>query len=244
MNAHDKVIMNNLMSQLHAIICEGCYKIEVSGDGVARQPRWRAFEILAREHGYKLLGSGNFAAAFEHEDLPGYAIKIGFKKDDSGAAYAAFCRENEGMVGLPVIHLVKRFSRAYMVAMDKYRSLNDIGGSCCREGETYEQRVLNVSWRVVNAVIDHCEQPSEALRWCLDRDARAEFAHVETQYIKDLAQTARKINRFFYGLASFDTHRANVMVDNNGRLIITDPVSWTASDHQDEMQDKLNAIAE
>lgn len=37
---------------------------------------------------------------------------------------------------------------------------------------------------------------------------------------------------------------ANVMVDNNGRLIITDPVSWTASDHQDEMQGKLNAIAE
>ncbi|ECQ4522510.1 hypothetical protein F0D05_14705 [Salmonella enterica] len=134
--------------------------------------------------------------------------------------------------------------RAYMVAMDKYRSLNDIGGDYCRDGETYEQRVLNVSWRVVNAIIDHCEQPSEALSWWLDQDARAEFAHVETQYIKDLAQTARKIHTFFYGLASFDTHRANVMVDNNGRLIITDPVSWTQADHQDELQGKLNAIAE
>lgn len=148
------------------------------------------------------------------------------------------------MVGLPVIHLVKRFSRAYMVAMDKYRSLDDIGGNYCRDGATYEQRVLNVSWRVVNAIIDQCEQPSEALSWWLDQDARAEFAHIETQYIKDLAQTAKKINSFFYGLASFDTHRANVMVDNNGRLIITDPVSWTASDHQDELQGKLNAIAE
>lgn len=244
MNAHDKVIMNNLMSQLHAIICEECYKINRVGTGIAFQPRWGAFKRLAREHGYKLLGSGYFAAAFEHEDLPGYAIKVGFKKDDSGAAYAAFCRENEGMAGLPVIHLVKRFSRAYMVAMDKYRSLDDIGGNYCREGETYEQRVLNVSWRVVNAIIDQGEQPSEALSWGLDQDARIEFAHVETQYIKDLAQTAKKINSFFYGLASFDTHRANVMVDNNGRLIITDPVSWTASDHQDEMQGKLNAIAE
>src|SRR5699024_5939097 len=157
--------MNNLMSQLHAIICEECYKIEDSSAGIAGQPRWGAFEILAREHGYKLLGLGHFAAAFEHEDLPGYAIKVGFKKDDSGAAYAAFCRENEGLPGLPVIHLVKRFSRAYMVAMDKYRSLNDIGGNYCREGATYEQRVLNVSWRVVNAIIDQCEQPSEALSW-------------------------------------------------------------------------------
>ncbi|UIW11710.1 MAG: serine/threonine kinase [Enterobacter phage ENC31] len=244
MNAHDKAIMNNLMSQLHAIICEECYKIEDSNAGIAGQPRWGAFEILAREHGYKLLGLGHFAAAFEHEDLPGYAIKVGFKKDDSGAAYAAFCRENEGLAGLPVIHLVKRFSRAYMVAMDKYHSLNDIGGNYCRDCETYEQRVLNVSWRVVNAIIDYCEQPSEALRWGLDQDARAEFAHDEAQYIKDLAQTAKKINSFFYGLASFDTHRANVMVDNNGRLIITDPVSWTASDHQDELQGKLNAIAE
>lgn len=244
MNAHDKVIMNNLMSQLHAIICEECYKIENSSAGITAQPRWGAVCRLAREHGYKLLGTGHFAAAFEHEDLPGYAIKVGFKKDDSGAAYAAFCRENEGMAGLPVIHLVKRFSRAYMVAMDKYRSLDDIGGDYCRDGETYEQRVLNVSWRVVNAIIDHCEQPSEALSWWLGQDARAEFAHVEAQYIKDLAQTAKKINSFFYGLAAFDTHRGNVMVDTNGRLIITDPVSWTQADHQDELQGKLNAIAE
>lgn len=243
MNAHDKVIMNNLMSQLHAIICEECYKIEDSSAGIAGQPRWGAFEILAREHGYKLLGLGHFAAAFEHEDLPGYAIKVGFKKDDSGAAYAAFCRENEGLAGLPVIHLVKRFSRAYMVAMDKYRSLNDIGGNYCRVCKTYEQRVLNVSWRVVNAIIDHCEQPSEALSWWLDDGTRAVLAKAETQYIEGLAQTARKINRFFYGLASFDTHRANVMVDNSGRLIITDPVSWTQAD-QEEMQGRLNAIAE
>lgn len=40
MNAHDKVIMNNLMSQLHAIICEECYKIEDSNAGIAGQPRW------------------------------------------------------------------------------------------------------------------------------------------------------------------------------------------------------------
>lgn len=244
MNDTQKAIMNNLMSQLHAIICEECYKIQDPRAGIAGQPRWGAVEVLAREHGYKLLGLGHFAAAFEHEDLPGYAIKVGFKKDDSGAAYAAFCRENAGMAGLPVIHLVKRFSRAYMVAMDKYRSLDEIGGDYCRDGETYEQRVLNVSWRVVNAVIDHCEMPSNALSWWLDSAARSEFAHLEAQYIKDLAQTARKIHTFFYGLASFDTHRANVMVDNNGRLIITDPVSWTASDHQDEMQGKLNAIAE
>lgn len=244
MNAHDKAIMNNLMSQLHAIICAADYKVTSLGAGIAAQDQWEAFTDMAKGFGYKLLGLGHFAAAFEHEDLPGYAIKVGFKKDDSGAAYAAFCRENEGLAGLPVIHLVKRFSRAYMVAMDKYRSLDDIGGNYCRNGETYEQRVLNVSWRVVNAIIDQRETPSEALSWWLDQDARAELAHIEAQYIKDLAQTAKKINSFFYGLASFDTHRANVMVDNNGRLIITDPVSWTASDHQDELQGKLNAIAE
>uniref|UniRef100_UPI0019D4A22A hypothetical protein n=1 Tax=Pseudomonas aeruginosa TaxID=287 RepID=UPI0019D4A22A len=134
MNDTQKAIMNNLMSQLHAIICEECYKIQDPNAGIAGQPRWGAVEVLAREHGYKLLGLGHFAAAFEHEDLPGFAIKVGFKKDDSGAAYAAFCRENAGLAGLPVIHLVKRFSRAYMVAMDKYRSLNDIGGDYCRDG--------------------------------------------------------------------------------------------------------------
>lgn len=244
MNEHDKATMNNLMSRLHAIICKEDYRVRDYAGGIESQPRWGAFEILARENGYKLLGLGHFAAAFEHKDLPGYAIKVGFKKDDSGAAYAAFCRENEGLAGLPVIHLVKRFSRAYMVAMDKYRSLNDIGGYWCRGGETYEQRVLNVSWRVVNSVIDCGWSPQAALSEYYDCAARAELSHVEAQYIKDLAQTALKIHTFFYGLASFDAHRGNVMVDNSGRLIITDPVSWTASDHRDEMQGKLNAIAE
>lgn len=243
MNDHDKAIMNNLMSKLHALICEECYQVEKSGEGIDDQPRWNALMLLTREHGYKLLGLGHFAAAFEHEDLPGYAIKVGFKKDDSGAAYAAFCRENAGMAGLPVIHLVKRFSRAYMVGMDKYRSLEAMGGNYCRRGDTYEQRVLNASYHVVQGVIDYGEAPEQALGWHLDREARQEFAHVETQYIKELAVTARKINRYFYGLASFDTHRGNVMVDNNGRLIITDPVSWTQAD-QEEMAGKLNAIAE
>lgn len=244
MNALDKAIMHNLMTRLHGLIVEESYKIESSWDGIAAQPRWSAFEILAAENGYKLLGLGHFAAAFEHESLPGYAIKVGFKKDDSGAAYAAFCRANEGMAGLPVIHIVKRFSRAYMVCMDKYRSLQEIGGDWCRDGKTYEQRVLSVSWHVVNAIIDHCEMPPQALCWWLDNNARAEFAHVETQYIKSLALTARKIHTFFYGLASFDTHRANVMVDNNGRLIITDPVSWTPVEEQDKVAAQLDAIAE
>lgn len=244
MNDLQKAIMNNLMSQLHALICMEDYEIEDQLAGIAGQPCWMELEALAHEHGYKLLGLGHFAAAFEHEDLPGYAIKVGFKKDDSGAAYAAFCRENEGMAGLPVIHLVKRFSRAYMVAMDKYRSLDDIGGNWCREGKTYEQRVLNVSFRVVSAVIDAGDSPESALGWWLDQDVRIGMAYLEQQYIKELAVTARKIHNFFYGLASFDTHRGNVMVDTNGRLIITDPVSWTSADHQGDMANKLNAIAE
>lgn len=241
MNNVDKSTMHNLMSQLHDIICEVDYKIENEHSNVSRQSQWEALLKRAGEYGYKFLGKGHFAAAFENTGLPGYVIKVGFKKNDSGAAYAAFCRENAGMVGLPVIHLVKRFSRAYMVAMDKYRSLSD--AMCDAQGMngTYEEKVLNISFRVARTIIDDGHEVYATLNWHLEGER---VRYIDSKYIKDIAQTSLRVRQFFYGLASFDMHRGNVMVDDKGRLIITDPVSWTARDHQGEMQAKLNAIAE
>lgn len=85
-----------------------------------------SFERAAKEAGYIKLGSGFFSQAWSHPEINKYAVKLGFKKEDSGAAYAAFCRDNQGMVGIPVIHGLDRFRSCYVVLMDKLISYDKL----------------------------------------------------------------------------------------------------------------------
>lgn len=228
-----KDTMQRLTSLLHEVIVASQYKVEYSGKGIRAQPQWEAFEVMAREEGFTMLGTGHFAAAFSHPELDGYAIKVGFKKDDSGAAYAAYCRAHQGETGIPNIHLIKRFSRAYMVVMDKYRSLHDIGGN-------YYQKYLNKSWEVANFIIGYGATRQEAFDQVMQDHG---LAHVDLQYVRQLAKTCEPIHNYFKDIARFDLHHANVMVDVKGNLIITDPVSWTAEDNDDNLN-RLNEVCE
>ena len=216
-----KDTMQRLTTSIHESICNNNY-IPSSDNGISCGTRWSNLQAELKEKGFMLLGEGHFAAAYSHPELDGYAIKVGFKKDDSGAAYAAYCRAHQGETGIPNIHLIKRFSRAYMVVMDKYRSLNDIGGNYCRGEDTYEQKYLSKSWWVANYIIDNGSTRQEAFDWVM-RDHG--LAHIELQYVRQLAKTCESIHEYFKDIARFDLHRANVMVDVKGNLIITDPVS-------------------
>lgn len=241
-----KDTMHRITTLLHGVMVAADYRVSRSGMGCAGQDSWVRFEAMARGEGFKLLGCGHFAAVFSHPDLDGYAIKVGFKKDDSGAAYAAYCRAHQGEAGIPNIHLIKRFSRAYMVVMDKLRSLDDIGRHYCQVCDTYDQQVLDLSYRVSNAVIDYGILPHEAVMDYVDRHRVNEYqpvAHIEMQYIKELAKTCESIHNYFKEIAQFDLHRANVMVNGKGQLVITDPVSWTVEDDDDNMA-RLNEACE
>lgn len=183
---------------------------EVSGGGgvtrsyIQSQDWWTAFNAMARDVlGFQFLGSGFFSAAFSHPMIPGRVIKVGFKKEDSGAAYAAFCRANQGRMGIPNVYDIQRHSACYTVVLDHLKAFND---------QTAELMDAN---NVVKTVI-------------LDRDTDHDY-YVEPydDYTTALADTAGAIRKFFYGVASFDMHNGNVMINNAGQLVITDPVSYT-----------------
>lgn len=86
----------------------------------------QSFEKAAKEAGYIKLGSGFFSQAWSHPEINKYAIKLGFKKEDSGAAYAAFCRDNQEMAGIPVIYGLDRSRSCYVVLMDKLISYDKL----------------------------------------------------------------------------------------------------------------------
>lgn len=73
--------------------------------------------------GWKYAGGGYFSVVFTKGEL---AIKLGTKAEDSGAAYAAWARDNQGLAGVPVIHHIERFGRqSYTVLMPRYQEVND-----------------------------------------------------------------------------------------------------------------------
>ena len=72
------------------------------------------------KHYYEHLGHGFFSAVYSEPEDNSVVYKVGFKKDDSGAAYAAFCRNNQGRAGIPVIHNIEMLPTGqYVVMMDR-----------------------------------------------------------------------------------------------------------------------------
>lgn len=171
-----------------------------SDSGLERQDYWQTLKIKAKDAGFNLLGNGHFSAAFKHELLPGRVIKVGFKKEDSGAAYVAFCRMHQGRVGIPNVYHVARHAGCYTVVLDELEPCQR------RENETHEHYA-----DLANYFVETDEEPEE---------------HHE----KDLAfiETCQMIRKFFYGIASFDMHSGNIMFTKDGKPVITDPVSFSA----------------
>lgn len=167
------------------------------------QDYWRTLACMLKDAGFNRLGNGHFSAAYEHALLPGKVIKVGFKKEDSGAAYAAFCRMNQGREGIPTVYDIQRHAGCYTVVLDYLNPLND---RC--EGESDKVRH---HFRAAREIIEED---------CFD-------AAEEYPISEGFIATCKDIRRFFLGIASFDCHSGNVMKDQMGRLIITDPVSFS-----------------
>lgn len=185
---------------------------------IKAQDFWPMLSEMSDDAGFKFLGAGYFSAAFSHEMLPGKVIKIGFKKEDSGAAYAAYCRANAHTVGLPLIHALKRHTSCYSVVLNEYSEFTQHvpRNATQDERQALEHRIK--AYKIVRGIINNGDH--EVLNV---PSALAELP----EWHRSLVETAKGIREFFLGLGSFDIHSGNVMIDKYGRLVITDPVSYT-----------------
>lgn len=168
--------------------------------GLERQDYWQTLKIKAKDAGFNLLGNGHFSAAFKHELLPGRVIKVGFKKEDSGAAYVAFCRMHQGRVGIPNVYHVARHAGCYTVVLDELET-------CNRRGNHLHDHYADLAYYFVEGESD----PED-------------YAEADQPFI----ETCQMIRKFFYGIASFDMHSGNIMFTKDGKPVITDPVSFSA----------------
>lgn len=161
---------------------------------------WTTLKCLTADAGFKMLGNGHFSAAYSHPLLPNRVIKVGFKKEDSGAAYTAFCRMHQGRAGIPNIYDVQRHAGCYTVVLD---ALNDCERDDNEEHDKYAE--------IASDLIDY---NSDMHDW-------------RTGWDGEFVETCKLIRKFFEGIASFDMHSGNIMFDDNDVPYITDPVSFS-----------------
>lgn len=84
----------------------------INGVFIKDQPVLKALVAFFESEGWELSGTGYFSAVFTQGDL---ALKVGLKREDSGATYAAWCRANQNLPGVPKIHRIEKFANCYVV---------------------------------------------------------------------------------------------------------------------------------
>jgi hypothetical protein len=177
------------------------------------------------------LGSGYFSAAYQHPTDKTKVIKVGFKKEDSGAAYAAFCRQHQGEYGIPTIDWMERFEKVYFVIMKKYEDFS-VG--------IKHQKARNMRHNISTNKVEIEKVYDEAL--CIVEDC----THRRNDHLKEghpIFNTTDSIFKFFNGLASFDLHSENIMYDKElDQMIITDPVSFGHGRNEDKVRELENKI--
>lgn len=267
----DNLAVSNCLDELRFAVSTYVSAPVGSIDG---QDWWPTFKRRLVSMGFDLLGAGYFSAVFSHSDCPDLAFKVGFKKEDSGAAYAAFCRNYQsnakaGRCGyskeiakhLPEILHIERQEKCYMVVMPQYETLErhmvaadsiarDTARSILGYNEVSEvyrfsgSAHLSLLSSILNGWGDNWEVNQEDMQglhegllkvYNDDLDYVAEAYDILVDYRalvlnRNTVEAVDIIHEFFSGVASFDLHGDNAMVDTrNGvkTLVITDPVSFS-----------------
>ncbi|WXH46789.1 seryl-threonyl protein kinase [Escherichia phage T7] len=192
------MLIDLLVEMVNSETCDG--ELTELNQALEHQDWWTTLKCLTADAGFKMLGNGHFSAAYSHPLLPNRVIKVGFKKEDSGAAYTAFCRMYQGRPGIPNVYDVRRHAGCYTVVLD---ALKD----CERFNNDAHYKYAEIASDIIDC---NSDEHDELTGW------DGEFV-----------ETCKLIRKFFEGIASFDMHSGNIMFSNGDVPYITDPVSFS-----------------
>lgn len=197
----DEIMRETLFLDAYGMMASG-----LAADHPVNPDKWIKHQTIlealidgAAEYDWEYAGSGFFSAVFIKGGL---ALKFGFKAGDTGAMYAAWCRNNAGLPGVPEVYSLTKFTGCYVVLTRRYTELREEwldprDGDCIRD----------------------LAEEFDCIRGAINRGDRVGIERFDT------VKTAHAIRDFFDGVADFDLHRSNVMLDHEGELVITDPIS-------------------
>ena len=175
--------------------------------------------VCAMPEGWNYVGEGYFSLAVAHSSRPDYIFKICCRPDDGYPEYAAWCvsKFNDGThvdLCIPHIPFVHRsLAHVRIVPVQRLREIPDghTEGADIYDGETlYDEELCDQ--------VDMIQQYFEVLLGFQDEDAF---------YVSPKMQaTLEAIVQSFKGLSGVDIHRGNVMLNDDGEMILTDPLGF------------------
>ena len=163
--------------------------------------------------GWRYVGMGHFSLAVEHASRPDYIFKICCRANDGYPEYATWCvsKFNDGThVGLCIPHIPfvhRSLAHVRIVPVQRLREIPD--------GETPYDEELHDQIAMIRGYF------GVLLGFYKDRD--------ECDVPPKMEATVKAIVQSFKGLSGVDIHSGNVMLNDAGEMILTDPLGYACS---------------
>lgn len=182
------------------------------------------------DDGWEELGQGHFSTIFQHKDFPDHVIKLNKREGDCWPIYAKYCVDNVNNEKvnkhLPAIHkFIRLKNNKFIAVLDKLEEVAESDGSDMADAFCSIEEVLDVYCGL--NTFEPYEWYGCAEYFKVDEGYEAvRIAHIEAEERNtELYRTAKTIRDELCDYCDIDIHLGNFMLDKNGVVIITDPVS-------------------
>ena len=171
--------------------------------------------------GWYYVGCGHFSLAVAHESRPDYIFKICCRTGDGYPEYATWCvsKFNDGThVGLCIPHIPFVHRSLAHVRIVPVQRLREIHSGNTETSDRYDSD-------------EELRDPIDVIQWYFG--VLLGFSVYEDGYERDvppkMKATVKAIVQSFKGLHDVDIHRGNVMLNDDGDMILTDPLGFADS---------------
>lgn len=145
--------------------------------------------------GFIHLGGGYYSAVWEHPSCPGLAIKVTKEREDEASITYLAWARANPGPHVPKVYHLRRASELQVSVINKLYPLDSTNE------RLYGKYLRNMS------------------------DYGPASAYREVAHVCPVAAVAADIFEFFDGIVGWDLHSGNYMQDENGVMVITDPVT-------------------
>lgn len=168
-------------------------------------------------------GMGMYSVVVVHYAYPNRVFKVSTSRWDGFRVYAKYCMERQGTPLIPTIYSANEKGNFAWYEMDMYHPCTErdlTHGGIVK----YRTDKIGDTVNVLKAAAESFGDPDYQLKnnthtYGMRKAKREEYL----QGIKDNLQIAKRIYNAFKETHRLDVHRGNLMVNDDGEVIITDP---------------------
>ena len=181
----------------------------------------------SKPEGWRYVGMGHFSLAVAHKSRPDYIFKICCRTDDGYPEYATWCvsKFNDGThVGLCIPHIPfvhRSLAHVRIVPVQRLKEIHGgyTTGADLYDGETPYDEELCDQVGMIQQYFD------VLLGLAVYQDGDGDAFYVSHK----MQATLKAIVQSFKGLRDVDIHLGNVMLNDDGEMILTDPLGFADS---------------